>query len=278
MVVLAVVNRIWQQYFGKGIVGTPSDFGAMGEKPTHPELLDHLAIEFVERGWNLKAIHRMIVTSAAYQQASDPQDNPAAALATKLDPANRLLWHQRVRRRDAESIRDNALQASGALSTRMFGVSALPELPKAVMESRYAWNPDDRLADRNRRSVYVFHRRNLTLPLFQAFDAPDRVDSCPSRVATTTAPQALVLLNGEFMNDQANRMATDLMKSSSDVVAEAYRRILGREPTVEDATAARLFLDRQTRTIAAVNPDPALAATADLCQALLNSAEFLYVD
>lgn len=193
-----IVNRLWQQYFERGIVASPSDFGVQGQKPTHPELLDWLASELVAKDWSLKAIHRLIVTSAVYRQSSASDTNAVAAEANKLDPENHLLWHARVRRRDAESIRDTALQVSGLLNERMFGESACPELPPSIMQTSRAWYPDEKVEDRNRRSVYVFNRRNLTYPLFAAFDAPNRSLSCATRNSTISATQALLMLNGEF--------------------------------------------------------------------------------
>ncbi len=136
-----VVNRLWQHHLGVGIVATPNDFGAMGEKPTHPELLDYLATELVRQGWRLKPLHRLIVTSATYRQASSPARNPTVGTAIRVDPDDKLLWHARVKRRDAESIRDAVLQASGQLNRRMYGPSNCPELPASVLESGYAWDP-----------------------------------------------------------------------------------------------------------------------------------------
>jgi hypothetical protein len=291
-----IVNRLWAQYFGQGIVGTPNDFGKMGQPPTHPELLDFLASELVRQGWSLKAIHRLIVTSNTYRQSSAPERNPTLVVATKADPGNKLLWHMRIRRRDAESIRDTALQLSGLLNRRPFGPSAQPELPGPIQESRYAWYADEKVEDQNRRSVYVLHRRNLLLPLFQAFDAPDRNNSCPSRPSTVSAPQALLMLNGEFMLTQARQLAGRLLREtigSDQLIRLAYREVLHRAPDAEELSQARLFLEQQAQRIAAgpapapgslpepmprfLPPGPA-AAFVDLTHALLSSAEFLYVD
>jgi hypothetical protein len=200
------VNRLWQHYFGQALVATPNDFGAMGEAPTHPELLDFLATELVRNGWRAKAVHRLIVTSAAYRQSSQPTLNPTLTAALKTDPDDKLLWHARMRRRDAESLRDTALQVSGNLSLRMFGASSRPELPGELADNRYAWAADTRPEDRNRRSVYLISKRNLRLPLFAAFDAPDRLSSCPARAETVNAPQALALLNGPFFGPLPRRL------------------------------------------------------------------------
>lgn len=291
------VNRLWQHHMGDGIVGTPNDFGAMGEKPTHPELLDYLATRFARDGWSLKKMHRLIVTSATYMQTSALEQNPTALSAARHDPETRLLWHRQVRRRDAESIRDVALEISGHLNLRMYGASAQPELPKSLMESRYSWYPDEKQEDRNRRSIYVYARRNLQVPLFAAFDVPDRFSSCPTRSITTTAPQALVMLNSKFTLEQAQHLAGLLLTKhgtdSKALVRQAYLATFSRLPGRDELADAQEFLDRQAKLIAAAGapakeslpdalPEGTNAAYAgavvDFCHALLNSAEFLYVE
>jgi hypothetical protein len=292
-----IVNRLWHHHFGAGIVATPNDFGVMGAGASHPELLDWLAAELVGRGWGLKAIHRLIVTSAAYRQTSDERLNPTAARAAQADPDNHLLWHARSRRRDAESLRDCLLQLSGRLNLRMYGPSAQPELPHAVAETRYSWDPDERPADRNRRSVYVLARRNLPYPLFAAFDLPDRNLSCPNRAVTITAPQALVMLNGELPLAEARHTAGRLLVAADNdpdkLVLLAYQAAFNRRPGPEEEEAAEEFLEDQAELIAAAGPpareelpegmpagtEPAFAAAAvDLCHALMNAAEFLTID
>jgi hypothetical protein len=334
-----IVNRIWHHYFGQGIVGTPNDFGAMGQKATHPELLDWLASELVAKNWSLKAVHRLIVTSATYRQSSAPEHNPRYDTASKADPSNRLLWHTRVRRRDAESLRDTALQASGLLNERMLNESACPDLPPVLRQKSRSWSPDEKVEDRNRRSVYVFNRRNLTYPLFEAFDAPNRSLSCPTRNATVNSTQALLMLNGEFSLQQAQALAGRLLAVRSadfspqstsglkpalrtalaggrlavgsadfsphgerglkpalrtgltDFVCGAYQQVLGREPNADEVSQAEQFVQRQAHRLAdevtaASLPEPMPdnlpkargAALVDLCHALLNGAEFWYVD
>jgi hypothetical protein len=297
MTARVIVNRLWLHYLGQGIVGTPNDFGAMGEPPTHPVLLDYLATELVRNGWRLKAIHRLIVTSAAYRQSSDPERNPVAGLALKVDPADKLLWHAHGKRREAEAIRDAVLQLSGQLHRRMFGPSARPELPEALADNRYSWDPDERPEDQNRRSVYVFVRRNLAYPLFAAFDTPERNTSCPVRAVTTTAPQALVLLNSKFALAQARQMAARLLAAHpacrpfvlDDVralVRSAYQEAFNRDPEPDELAEADKFLGHQARlsapageNAAAKRPGPAFtAAVADFCHALINAAELIYVE
>ena len=289
-----VVNRLWHHYFGRGIVATPSDFGEYGEAPTHPELLDWLAAELVREKWSLKAVHRLIVTSATYRQGSIPDRNPTVRAATKADPNNRVLWHMAVKRRDGESVRDVSLQVAGVLNLRAGGRSSRPELPAAVAESRYAWTPDADPAERNRRSVYTYHKRNLIPPLFKAFDAPSRNESCPARATTVTAEQSLAMLNSEFALDAARRTAGVILKGSGDrpaVVTAAYRRVYGRDPTRPELADGVAFLSEQSRTLGREkltdatlpDPKPALpaadaAAVVDLVHALMNAAEFLYIE
>lgn len=276
-----MVNRLWQHYMGAGIVATPNDFGAMGEKPTHPKLLDYLATELVRKGWKLKAIHRLIVTSATYRQLSSPRNNPTAAKARQVDPANKLLWHARVKRREGEAIRDAVLQASGQLNLRMCGPSACPELPAALAD--YGWDADDKPSERNRRSIYVFAKRNFAYPLFAAFDQPDRVNSCPVRAATITAPQALAMLNGEFTLAQARHLSESLRAETGcdrrKFIRAAYLRLFDREPDSGETAAAEVFLQKQAKHIATEAQDWAAERNAlvDFCHALVNSAEFLDV-
>jgi hypothetical protein len=273
-----IVNRLWQHHLGIGIVATPNDFGAMGDKPTHPELLDYLAAELVRQGWKLKSIHRLIVTSATYRQASSPSQNANANKALAVDPDDHFLWHARVKRREGEAIRDAILQVSGQLNLRMGGPSSCPQLPNAVMENVYAWDADPRPDDRNRRSIYVLAKRNFAYPLLAAFDQPDRVNSCPVRPATITAPQALAMLNGEFTLTQAHQWAgllvADHGRDAVSLIRAAYRRAFNREPDAHEIAAAKQFLTRQTRFLGSRSN----AAVVDFCHALLNSAEFLDVE
>ena len=292
-----IVNRLWQHHLGVGIVATPNDFGVMGDKPTHPELLDYLATELVRQGWKLKALHRLIVTSATYRQASSPGRNPTMAKAGQVDPENKLLWHARIKRREAEAIRDAVLQVSGQLNPRMHGPSNCPELPAVVAENGYSWDADERLVDRNRRSIYVLAKRNFAYPLFAAFDQPDRVNSCPTRATTITAPQALAMLNGEFTLTQARHLSGVLLaahgRDARSLIRAAYRRVFSREADRDEIALAEKFLERQARVIASkgdpgreAQPEPKpqgldapfAAAVVDFCHALLNSAEFLDVE
>jgi hypothetical protein len=281
-----IANRLWQHHFGVGIVATPNDFGSQGDKPTHPELLDWLALEFIEHGWSLKHLHRLMVTSATYRQTSlvDRAD-PAQELAWRSDRENKLLWHARRQRLEGEALRDAMLALTDELNQRAFGPSARPELPDKI--SSYAWKPDSQPAERNRRSIYVLAKRNMRYPLFDSFDLPDMHNSCACRAKTTTAPQALLLLNGEFALQRAQRWSAQLLAAfphnERGLVAQAYRSAWGRPATEDEIEAALRFLQTQTESIrgqspASDSPDPRSAATADFCHALLNANEFLYVD
>jgi hypothetical protein len=268
-----IVNRLWQQHFGKGIVATPGDFGKQGDRPTHPELLDYLATELVRNGWKLKALHRQMVLSNAYRQASASEiDDPHGR--TK-DPENNLLWRMNRRRLDGEALRDAVLSASGLINFKQGGPSVFPELPAELKTN--GWTPSADPAERNRRSIYVFVKRNLRYPLFAAFDAPDRCESCSRRFVTTTAPQALMLLNDKLYADQAARFAERVLKEVGEkpeqIIERSFEIGLGRLPTSEERDAMRTFLNKQTANGAKIKD-----AAADLCHALLNLNEFVYVD
>ena len=269
MTARVMVNRLWQGHFGRGLVGTSSDFGRMGDEPSHPELLDWLAAEFVARGWSLKAMHRLIVTSAAYRQSSRPR-SPADREA---DPDNRWLSGQNRRRLDGESIRDALLAASGRLNPALGGPGVFPPLPPELtkLSSKGAiWPVSPRVADQDRRSLYVFVRRNLRYPFFEAFDRPDTNASCPKRPVTTIAPQALSLLNSPLSSEAAHALASRAgREAGQDVnsrVERAYLLALGRRPGEDERALARDFLSGPGSSF------------ADFCLALLNLNEFVYVD
>jgi len=255
------VNRVWQHYFGRGLVASSEDFGTQGDKPTHPELLDWLATDFVKSGWDIKHVHRLIVTSATYQQSSLHRADAAAA-----DPDNRLLWKMNRKRLDGESVRDAVLHIAGELNPKAGGPGVYPEVP-ADLKAGTAWPVSTELAERNRRSVYVFVKRNLRYPLFAAFDAPDRNETCSRRYTTTTAPQALMLLNDGVLIAKAKAFAARVKKAGGDEVDTAYTLALGRPPTGEERGVAQSFLNGGGED-----------RPADFCHALLNLNEFLYVD
>ncbi|WP_020468147.1 DUF1549 and DUF1553 domain-containing protein [Zavarzinella formosa] len=293
-----IVNRLWLSHFGRGIVNTPNDYGLHGEPPTHPELLDWLASELVSNGWKLKPIHRLMVLSNTYQQASQ---QPASPAAQKADPDNKLLWKMNRRRLEGEAIRDASLASSGELNRQTGGPSVRIPLEPEVYDliftegepdGLWAVTPDEK--QHARRSLYLFGKRNVRLPLMEAFDQPDRLTPCAARPRSTFAPQALILINGPFTREQSLKMATSLLKTNpADPVTLAYRRALGRTPTAAETKLATEFLREQTELMEErltgrlpvslpgdlpANASPAKAAAlADFCLALLNSNEFVYV-
>jgi hypothetical protein len=294
-----MVNRLWQHHFGAGIVATSNDFGSMGDEPTSAALLDWLSGEFVQRGWSLKAIHRQMVLSATYRQSSRVNpSNPLHQQALKADPTNKLLWHARRKRLEAEIVHDMLYAVSGRLAGTMYGPSVYPKLPAAVLAtSRYAWTPDESEANLNRRSIYAFQMRNLRHPFLAAFDQPDMYISCGVRMNTLTPTQSLALFNGEETATQAAHWAGRLLAESFDdesFTRRAWLEAYSRQPTREELAAAREFLAAQAERIyageanvpTASQPLPCppclephrAAAYVDLCHALLNTSEFLFVD
>jgi Protein of unknown function (DUF1553)/Protein of unknown function (DUF1549) len=280
-----MVNRIWHYHFGRGIVGTPSDFGVMGERPSHPELLDWLAAEFVRSGWSLKHMHRLIMTSAVYQQSSAFQDD-----AAKVDESNRLLWSFPRQRLEGEVIRDSALAVSGLLNTKAGGPSVFPDLPAGMAAPRGGWKLSA-ADERNRRSVYIFVRRNTRYPMLEAYDMPDTHESCPRRMVTTTAPQALTMLNDNVVLEWAQAFAGRAL-AAPDPVESAFQLAYSRSPDPWEKDTIATFLHKQQAVIheraakgeKLAQPAPARAslepeysaAFVDFCQMLLNSNEFVY--
>ena len=286
-----MVNRIWHYHFGQGIVSTPSDFGAMGGRPSHPELLDWLASDFVQSGWDIKRMHKQIVMSATYRQSSAFNEESA-----KEDPRNRLMWRFPRERLEGEVIRDAALAVSGVLNDAVGGPSVYPELPAGAGKPRGGWKVSDDEAERNRRSLYIFVRRNARYPMLEAFDMPDTHESCGRRNHTITAPQAMALLNGKVSLEWAQAFAGRVLKQAgpdlhSDIDA-AYRLAFGRMPDGSEKDTVLTFFTKQKALIderkatgaklalPSVMPagyDPAQgAALVDFCQMLLNSNEFVY--
>jgi len=178
-----MVNRLWQHHFGKGIVGTPSDFGVMGTRPSNPELLDWLSAEFVRSGWSMKHMHRLMVTSSTYRQSSEFRQDAAA-----IDDSDRYLWRFPRQRLDAEVIRDSALYLTGNLNFKMGGPGVYAELPDGMPAPRGGWDTEKDPGERNRRSVYIFVRRNSRYPMLEVFDLAGTEETCPRRDVTTIAP------------------------------------------------------------------------------------------
>jgi hypothetical protein len=240
----------------------------MGERPSHPELLDWLADRFVQSGWSVKHVHKLILMSSAYRQSSTA---PAPAAALEKDPQNRLLWRFNRRRLEAEEVRDAMLAVSGALNAKAGGPSVMvpidPDLVKALYKPSQ-WQPAADPAEHDRRSVYLLAKRNLRLPFLEVFDQPDAQVSCPKRESSTHAPQALELLNGDLSNRLAERLADRLRKEAGDGSARqadlAYRLAVGRAPTANERALAVDFL--------------ASGALREFALAVFNLNGFLYVD
>ena len=289
----SIVNRVWQHHFGTGLSNTPSDFGVMGEEPSHPKLLDHLANRLINHDWSLKDLHRQIVLSATYRTQSKPpvtaSANPDAAQAWKdaklADPSNRLLARFPRRRLDAESLRDAMLLASGTLNHQAGGPGISPPLPEALIKTLKSgqWKTSADTAEHYRRSIYIFARRNLRYPLFATFDRPAANCSCAMRTPSTTALQSLLLLNSNFTLDLSRSLASlcinEYAEAPQTQTREIFRRVFARLPTSQEELDCHEFLLSQAAMAEQQGShDPALAALTELCRALFNSNEFLYID
>jgi hypothetical protein len=244
-----IVNRLWQHHFGAGLVRTENDFGTQGDRPSHPELLDWLAATLVEKGWRLKAVHRLIVLSNTYRQSSR---TPAAAEARHADPENRLLWRFSRRRLSAEEMRDAMLAVSGRLNVAVGGPSVMIPVDAELVQLLYKpsqWKITANAAEHDRRSIYLVAKRNLRLPFLEAFDAPALMTSCSRREISTHAPQALELLNGRTSNDLATALARRLEDETGgdrgQIIERAYRLTQGRPPTDEERRLSEAFLREQ---------------------------------
>jgi Protein of unknown function (DUF1553)/Protein of unknown function (DUF1549)/Planctomycete cytochrome C len=286
-----LVNRIWLLHFGRGIVATPGDFGQLGARPSHPELLDWLASRFLDDGWELKRLHRQLMSSAAYRQSSRRTDE-----LDRVDPDNRLLGRMSIRRLEAEAVRDSILAATDRLNVKMLG----PPVPVTVDEVGQtiigldnrdsAGRPVSKRAslgdDEFRRSVYVQVRRSLPLSMLETFDAPALNPNCELRNRSTVAPQSLLLMNGDFVLAQSQALAQRVIEQCGDNRAEqvryVFRLALCHEPTDGELDTAIHLIANQKREFAAQNDDKAAPgatrALASLCQALFSSNAFLYID
>ena len=264
-----MVNRVWHYHFGKGIAGSPSDFGVMGERPANRELLDYLAAGFVQDGWSVKKLHKRIMMSSVYQESS--AFNGANA---QIDPNNKLMWRFNRRRLEGEAIRDSILATAGMLNTKMYGPGVFPPLPPGMV-SRGGWKKQEDAADASRRSVYIFVRRNTRYPMIEAFDMADTHESCARRNNTVTPMQALELLNNELVTEWskgfARRVKNDSGLTPEAQVDRAWRIAYLRPASDDEKKSALQFLQKQQAAGSG-------APFADLCHALLNSNEFLYIN
>jgi len=251
------VNRVWQEYFGRGLVFTSEDFGTRGERPTHPELLDWLSAEFMDRGWRFKSLHRLIVTSATYRQSSKVRQD-----LKERDPDNLLLARQTRLRLPAEAIRDTALSAAGLLMPAVGGPGVRPPQPKGVTELSYAnsvkW-PESTGPDRYRRGLYIFFQRTVPYPQLMTFDAPDAVMACSRRGRSTTPLQALNLLNDPVFLEAAQSLGVRVLREApvfEDRLKLAFRLCLGRDPKTKELAAMSRHYQTEMTALRA-NPEEA---------------------
>jgi hypothetical protein len=261
-----MVNRVWQFHLGEGLVRTPSDFGVMGDKPTHPELLDWLADWFVREGWSIKKLHRLILTSNTYRMSKRSK-----ADYQEKDPENRILWRVPYRRLEVEAIRDSMLAVSGRLNAKMFGPSMFPPVPKEALEGSSdpltIWKASDE-KEASRRTIYAHVKRSMILPMLEVLDLCDTTRTSAKRNVTSIAPQALTLLNGEFTTRQARHFAERLRKEAgpepSKQIELAYRLALCRPPTDPERASLAQFLGDES--------------LEQMCRVILNLNEFVYAD
>jgi hypothetical protein len=291
-----LVNRVWQHHFGQGLVASENDFGVMGQPPSHPELLDWLASEFMAGGWRLKPLHRLIVLSNAYQvSCRTDRRSVLQARDTAVSPADsegNLLARWRQRRLEAEAVRDSILFVSGRFNPQMAGESVYPALPRAVLEGQSrpgdGWGKSDE-RQASRRSVYVFVKRSLAVPELDLLDTPDTTSSCERRSVSTTGPQPLTFLNGDFMHQQAAYFAARLGREAGPEaeaqVVCAFEWALCRPPEPGELRSALEFLTRQEKQIEAdlqklgqAASDLQHRALTAFCLVLLNTNEFVYLN
>ncbi len=260
------VNRVWRQHFGRGLVNTPSNFGINGELPTHPELLDYLAVKFMDGGWKTKPLHKLILMSSVWQQSSEAQET-----SLRTDPQNKLLWRMPVRRLEAEAIRDSMLAVCGTLNLEMHGPPVYPPVDPSLRFDTFQgvnWPVGDDNPQTRRRSIYIKIKRSLIFPGLDVFDCPEITNSVAARNVTTTPLQTLMLLNDPLILKQATLFAERLEREcgadKSAIVNRAYSIAFDRPPTKSELAMSVQYLNTHTR--------------AEFCQAILNLNEFLYIE
>jgi hypothetical protein len=262
----SIVNRVWQTYFGTGLVSTSEDFGLQGEAPSHPELLDWLAVEFVEHGWSLKWLHQSIVSSATYQQSSRVTPELLAR-----DPANRMLARGPRFRMEAEAVRDIALAASGLLNEKVGGPPVYPPAPEFLFLPPASYGPkvwkEEKGPDRYRRSLYTFRFRSVPYPVLTTFDAPNGEFACVRRVRSNTPLQALATLNEPLFLECARSLAAKTLTKGGSTeyarLAYAFRRCTGRQPDSAESAALQTMLSKQLAHFSAESAKPWVLAAAD---------------
>ncbi|HEY2952437.1 MAG TPA: DUF1553 domain-containing protein, partial [Verrucomicrobiae bacterium] len=271
-----MANRLWQHHFGRGIVRSPNNFGLQGDVPTHPELLDWLASEFVAQGWRMKPLHRLIMTSRAYQMSSQGRRE-----ALRADPANDLFWRFDMRRLSAEEIRDSILAVNGSLNLKMFGPGVYVDIPKVVLAGQSrpgnGWGQSTP-EEQARRSIYIHVKRSLLTPILESFDLAETDRSTPARFSTVQPTQALGLLNSEWLNRQAEVFATHLRQEAGDDVPRqirlGLRLVTSREPT-------RAEVNRGVRLVESLRAEDHATPSVALkyfCLMALNLNEMVYLD
>ncbi len=278
-----LANRIWQHHFGRGLVATPSNFGFNGERPTHPELLDYLAARLIADGGGWKALHKLLLMSATYRQASQPNE-----LGQRIDPENALLWRASRQRLEAEALRDSILAVSGKLNPQLGGPGIKPRIradlltasqrnkwPVLMSEGPSQW----------RRSVYIYAKRQLLMPMMELFDAPTTTDSCAERMQSVVPTQALVLMNDEFVEDQAGFLALRAVAEAGENLARVIERMLllalAKPAGPERLKQAVAFVEAREAVYAKVpSPTnlPRQRALTDLAHVMFNSSEFIYIE
>jgi hypothetical protein len=269
-----MVNRVWQHHFGAGIVASPSNFGGSGMKPTHPELLDWLAAQFIASGGRLKPLHKLMLMSATYRQQS-----AGGSQGHAKDPSNTLLWRMNKQRMEAEVIRDCILAASGKLNPKAGGPGFKPRIRADLLDAsqRNKWPViASESAEHWRRSVYIYVKRQLLMPSMELFDAPTTTDSCALRMQSTVPTQALVLMNDEFVEDQAGFLAQRAKAEAGDALPAIIERLfmltLSHKPPASRLQQALEFVKSRQQA-----SDEA-TALRDLSHVLLNSSEFVYIE
>ena len=282
-----LVNRFWLHHFGRGLVKTPGDFGALGERPTHPELLDWLAEDFMEHGWQLKRLHKLILTSRTWRQAGDPHATPER---------ERLYCGWKLQRLDAESVRDAMLAVTAKLNPAIGGepVSVARDVQTGrIVPGREVINPGNGMIDKidsvadgaQRRSLYIENRRSRPLTVLDTFDLPVMNPNCTARTVTTVAPQSLLLMNDTFSIEQSQALAGRLQREApandTAKIVRAWSLLFGASPDTLDIARSLAFLHQQRADLAKQGLDrdkSAGGALAAWCQVLLSTNRFLYIE
>ncbi|MDA1015786.1 MAG: DUF1553 domain-containing protein [Planctomycetota bacterium] len=291
LVARVLVNRVWMHHFGRGLVNSPGDFGVLGEKPTHPKLLDWLAAEFVDAGWSIKHLHRLILSSTVYQQSAIGSEAMLVA-----DPDNRLYGRMSIRRLEGEILRDAVLSVSDKLNSKLYG-EPVPVMEDAVGRiilgkenldgERKPTKPIPLLGEEFRRSLYIQVRRTRPLGVLETFDSPVVAPNCVKRNSSNVAPQSLLMMNSDFALSYADRFAERLIANAGDSVRQqielGWRLAYGVIPSDDEVSAAEGFVDLQRTVVldSSSKPQPTVAqqqALASFCQALLSSSRFLYIE